>query len=82
MVSHNQVKSPSALAQVLPTKVRAEARGDVLPEHVPSAAETFASMSFDDMWQEAFMSDVCHYLRGGVYLKVPPSFSGLLPKRL
>ncbi|CAL1155213.1 unnamed protein product [Cladocopium goreaui] len=53
-----------------------------LPEHVPSAAETFASMSFDDMWQEAFMSDVCHYLRGGVYLKVPPSFSGLLPKRL
>ena len=34
-----------------------------LPEHVPSAAETFASMSFDDMWQEAFMADVCHYLR-------------------
>jgi len=53
-----------------------------LPEHVPSAAETFASMSFDDMWQEAFMADVCHYLRGGDYLKVPPSFSGLLPKRL
>ena len=54
-----------------------------LPEVVPSAAETFGSMSFDDdVWTEADMVSVCHYLRAGKHLRIPPAFLGLLPTRL
>lgn len=53
-----------------------------LPAVVPSAEETFASLEFDDVWSEAHMVNVCHYLRAGVHLKIPPSFRGLLPTKL
>ena len=54
-----------------------------LPEVVPSAAETFGSMSFDDdVWTEADMVSVCHYLRAGKHLRIPQAFLGLLPTRL
>lgn len=53
-----------------------------LPAKVPTAQETFASLDFTDKWCEAQMASVCHYLRGSVHLRVPPSFSTLLPKKL
>ncbi|CAK8985362.1 unnamed protein product [Durusdinium trenchii] len=53
-----------------------------LPSIVPSAEETFQAMVFDDLWAEADLQAVCHYLRGGTCLAVPPSFRPLLPARL
>ena len=53
-----------------------------LPAVVPTAEETFASMDFSDVWSEASMISVCHYLRKGTGLNVPPSFCKLLPKKL
>ena len=53
-----------------------------LPAVVPTAEETFASMDFSDVWSEASMVSVCHYLRKGTDLNVPPSFRNLLPKKL
>ena len=43
-----------------------EKRGmPILPAQRDSASEVFASLRYDDMWQEAEMASVCHYLRGG-----------------
>eukprot|EP00435_Cladocopium_sp_Y103_P039158 s940_g10.t1 len=53
-----------------------------LPPKVPSAAETFASLDWGDLWPEAHMVSVCHWLRGSMTLKVPSSFRHVLPKRL
>ena len=53
-----------------------------LPPSVPKAAETFASLTFEDLWAEASMASVCHWLRGGRDLQIPESFRSLLPKRL
>lgn len=53
-----------------------------LPESTPSAESTFSSMTFEDLWSEAYLTSVCHYLRGGNYLKIPPSFRELVPKKL
>ena len=53
-----------------------------LPEVVPTAAEVFSSLSFDDMWAEAKMAEVCHYLRSGKHLRIPSDFLGLLPEKL
>ena len=57
-----------------------------MPEHppqVPSAEESFHQMIFtDDMWQDAEMASVCHYLRGGKNLQIPENFRPYLPKRL
>ena len=53
-----------------------------LPPKVPSAAETFASLDWGDLWPEAHMVSVCHFLRGSMTLKVPSSFRHVLPQRL
>lgn len=53
-----------------------------LPLTVPSAEETFASLEFSDVWSEASMVSLCHYLRSGIHLKIPPSFRELLPAKL
>ncbi|CAK9045371.1 Uncharacterized protein SCF082_LOCUS25635 [Durusdinium trenchii] len=53
-----------------------------LPASIPSAEDTFQAMVFDDLWAEADLQAVCHYLRGGTGLVIPPSFRPLLPRRL
>ena len=53
-----------------------------LPLTVPSAEETFASLEFSDVWSEASIVSLCHYLRSGIHLKIPPSFRELLPAKL
>ena len=53
-----------------------------LPPVVPKAEETFNEMVFGDLWDEAHMTSVCHYLRAGVHLKIPKTFRSLLPKKL
>ena len=53
-----------------------------LPDPCPSAEATFASMAYDDKWHDASMVELCHWLRGGKDLRVPPSFRPLLPYRL
>ena len=53
-----------------------------LPPVTPTSAETFASMSYEDVWPEAHMSSVAHWLRAGTHLEIPAEFRGLLPKRL
>lgn len=53
-----------------------------LPESVPSAEQTFQEMQFTDLWPEASMTKVCHYLRGGMHLRIPPTFLTLLPTKL
>ncbi|CAL1167367.1 unnamed protein product [Cladocopium goreaui] len=49
---------------------------------LPSSEETFRSMDFDDVWTEASMVSVCHYLRAGCHLRIPEKFRDLLPKKL
>ena len=49
-----------------------------LPEVVPTAEEVFSSLSFDDMWPEAKMAEVCHYLRSGKYPPYPINFFGIV----
>jgi hypothetical protein len=64
-------------------KLISEKRGmPELPQTIPSTEEIFKSMDFSDMWHEASMASVCHYLRGGIHLKIPPSFRDLIPKKL
>lgn len=53
-----------------------------LPPKIPTAAETFNSLKFEDLWAEAGMQSVCHYLRSSVHLRVPEEFAGLLPRKL
>lgn len=53
-----------------------------LPDTVPTAAETFQTLDFSDMWEESNLKSVCHWLRGGKNLAIPPHFRDLLPKRL
>ena len=53
-----------------------------LPNQLPSAEATFSSLTFDDLWTEARMDSVCHWLRGGTSLKIPASFYDLLPRKL
>ena len=53
-----------------------------LPNKSPSIEKMFASMEFSDLWGEAHMTGVCHYLRSGKYLVIPDSFKDLIPKKL
>lgn len=53
-----------------------------LPEVVPPAERMLESMFFEDLWPEAAIQDVCHYLRGGKLLSIPHSFRDVLPGRL
>ena len=52
------------------------------PVELPSAAATFARASFQDMWDEADMASVCHYLRAGTKLSIPDEFRPFLPTHL
>lgn len=64
-------------------KLIADKKGlPVLPRQIPSAEETFDSLSYDDKWPEASMASVCHWLRGSKALRVPASFRPLLPNSL
>ena len=36
----------------------------------------------DDMWDEAHMSQVCHYVRAGKDLKIPEEFRDYIPRKL
>lgn len=54
----------------------------VLPTNLPSAEETFQEMTFDDPWQDATVVSVCHWLRGGRSLRIPPTFRKVLPTKL
>ena len=53
-----------------------------LPKHLPPAEESFAEMTFDDVWQDAQVVNLCHWLRGGRDLQIPDSFRNLIPKKL
>ena len=53
-----------------------------LPQSVPPAEATFSSLDYEDVWSEAGLISVCRYLRGGVHLRIPPTFRDLLPKKL
>ena len=53
-----------------------------LPDVLPSAEMVFSEMAFDDVWQDAKLVSVCHWLRGGRGLCIPNSFRQLLPTRL
>lgn len=53
-----------------------------LPTNLPSAEETFQSMEFTDVWQDAEVVSVCHWLRGGRDLRIPETFRPLLPNKL
>lgn len=53
-----------------------------LPPEIPSAESTFQSMEFTDPWTDGNVVAVCHWLRGGKSLQIPPSFRDLMPKRL
>lgn len=53
-----------------------------LPATVPSSLDTFVSMAFDDLWGEAHMQSVCHWLRGGKELNIPEPFKSHLPTKL
>ena len=53
-----------------------------LPNKIPSIEKMFASMEFSDLWGEAHMTGVCHYLRSGKYLVILDSFKDLIPKKL
>lgn len=53
-----------------------------LPSEIPSCDQVFAAMDFTDLWGEAKMTEVCHYLRGGMHLKIPKEFLHLLPTKL
>lgn len=52
------------------------------PTWFPPACSTFSSMNWDDLWHEAHMTQVCHYLRAGKDLKVPEEFRNHLPHKL
>lgn len=65
-------------AEIIATK-----RGTpVLPPNLPSAEQTFAELEFDDVWQDAQVVSMCHYLRGSKKLQIPESFKHLLPNKL
>ena len=56
-----------------------------LPEVIPAASETFASMSWgtdQDLWSFANLASVFKYLRGGEALNIPVDWRPLVPKRL
>ena len=53
-----------------------------LPAEVPSAVRVWLEMGFEDPWEEAKMSQVCHWLRGSRDLKIPLEWRSLLPSRL
>ena len=53
-----------------------------LPEAVPSAMRVWLEMGFEDIWEEAQMAKVVHWLRGGKDLKIPIEFRTLLPSRI
>ena len=53
-----------------------------LPPKVPTAEESFAAMDFCDVWQDAQVVAICHWLRGGRSLQIPDSFRCLIPTKL
>ena len=53
-----------------------------LPNKIPDALASWDALTFDDMWAEAKMNSVCHWLRGGKNLQIPPEFRGSLPTKL
>lgn len=53
-----------------------------LPDVLPSAIQTFTQMSFEDVWQEANVVDVVHWLRGGRGLAIPNEWRPVLPHKL
>ena len=54
----------------------------ISPAVFPPACSTFSQMSFDDMWDEAHMSQVCHYVRAGKDSKIPEEFRDYIPRKL
>ena len=47
-----------------------------------AAATVFESIDFSDLWTEARMVEVCHYLRGNNGLQIPQEWRKLLPTHL
>ena len=79
---HYPTRFGKKLVQLFADLVADKAGMPELPPKVPKAAETFNSLIFGDLWPEAHMQDVAHYLRGGVHLKIPRAFVDLLPRKL
>ena len=54
------------------------------PDILPSALESFLSMSEDcqDQWPFANLTAVYNYLRGSKHLRVPLNWEPYLPKRM
>ena len=42
----------------------------------------FAQLDYDDLWEDAGLVTVAHYLRGCAGLRIPPQWRPLLPVRL
>ena len=53
-----------------------------LPKEVPPDHVSYSSMSFEDLWSDAHMVSVCHWLRGGMNLNIPQDFRDHLPGKL
>ena len=53
-----------------------------LPKEVPPAHISYGDMSFEDLWADAQMVSVCHWLRGGMNLNIPQEFRDYLPGKL
>ena len=52
-----------------------------VPESPPEAngKEIFQSMKYDDLWEDASLSECCVYVRGSKKLQIPPGWRELLP---
>lgn len=69
------------IVRLLPALVR-EGKGK--PQNVPQdlhGPTYFASLDLDD-WEEAELTDVCHYLRGGTDLCCPLEWKQVFPTHL
>jgi len=52
-----------------------------VPECPPEAngKEIFQSMKYQDLWEDASLSECCVYVRGSTKLEIPPGWRELLP---
>jgi uncharacterized protein YjlB len=47
-----------------------------------NAKEIFQSMEWSDLWEDANMFEVIHYLRGNTHLEIPADWRSAIPTEL
>jgi hypothetical protein len=47
--------------------------------HSTYGTDMFAKLDWDDLWDDAAIRSVCHYMRGSFDLVIPPEWRGVLP---